>query len=151
MAAQSSDEEHQWAAEKRDFVGDRRDALADERDLAADVRDLLADAREHALAERERRLEAREAHNLYAGMAAETIGVLENVVEGSAHLVGWSDGGIIALLVALQRPDLVRKLVVIGANFHYDGMVPVEMDPDSPMAQELGKAVAGDILYPQRP
>ena len=76
----------------------------------------------------------------YAGMAAETIGVLENVVEGSAHLVGWSDGGIIALLVALQRPDLVRKLVVIGANFHYDGMVPVEMDPDSPMAQELGKA-----------
>jgi hypothetical protein len=61
MAAQSSDEERQWAAEKRDFVGDRRDALADERDGAADLRDLLADAREHALAERERRLEAREA------------------------------------------------------------------------------------------
>lgn len=61
MAAQSADEEHQWAAEKRDFVGDRRDALADERDLAADLRDLLADAREHALAERDRQLEAREA------------------------------------------------------------------------------------------
>jgi hypothetical protein len=61
MAAQSSDEERQWAAEKRDFVGDRRDALADERDGAAGLRDLLADAREHALAERERRLEAREA------------------------------------------------------------------------------------------
>lgn len=76
----------------------------------------------------------------YASMAAETIGVLEKVVGGPAHLVGWSDGGIVALLVALQRPDLVRKMVVIGANFHYDGMAPLEMDPDSPMALELGKA-----------
>lgn len=76
----------------------------------------------------------------YAGMAAETIGVLEKVVGGAAHVVGWSDGGIVALLVALQRPDLVRKMVVIGTNFHYDGMMPLEMDPDSPMARELGRA-----------
>ena len=61
MAALSSDDERQWAAEKRDFVGDRRDALADDRDLVADLRDLVADAREHALAERERELVAREA------------------------------------------------------------------------------------------
>lgn len=61
MAARSSDDERQWAAEKRDFVGDRRDALADDRDLVADLRDLVADAREHALAERERELVAREA------------------------------------------------------------------------------------------
>ena len=60
-------------------------------------------------------------------MAAETVRVLEDVVGGPAHLVGWSDGGIIALLVALRRPDLVRKLVVVGANYHFDG-VPVEMD-----------------------
>src|SRR5262245_41600722 len=31
----------------------------------------------------------------YEDMAAETIGVLEAVVGGRAHLVGWSDGGII--------------------------------------------------------
>ena len=61
MAAQASDDERQWAAEKRDFVGDRRDALAEERDLVADLRDMMADAREHALAERERELGAREA------------------------------------------------------------------------------------------
>jgi pimeloyl-ACP methyl ester carboxylesterase len=76
----------------------------------------------------------------YADMAAETVGVLEQVVGGPAHLVGWSDGGIIALIVALQRPDLVQKLVVIGANYHYDGVMPVEMDPESPLVQELGKA-----------
>ena len=44
-------------------------------------------------------------------MTTETIGVLETVVGGRAHLVGWSDGGIVALLVALRRPDLVGKLV----------------------------------------
>ena len=63
MAAQSTEDERQWAAEKRDFVGDRRDELADERDRASDVRDLLADAREQALAERERHLEARDAES----------------------------------------------------------------------------------------
>jgi pimeloyl-ACP methyl ester carboxylesterase len=76
----------------------------------------------------------------YADMATETIRVLEQVVGGPAHLVGWSDGGIVALTVALKRPDLVNKLVVIGANYHYDGVLPVEMDPESSLAQELSKA-----------
>jgi pimeloyl-ACP methyl ester carboxylesterase len=31
-------------------------------------------------------------------------GVLEQLAGGPAHLVGWSDGGIVALLVALGRP-----------------------------------------------
>jgi pimeloyl-ACP methyl ester carboxylesterase len=73
----------------------------------------------------------------YADMAAETIGVLEQVVGGPAHLVGWSDGGIVALLVALDRPDLVRKLVVVGANYHRDGVLPIEADPQSPLGQAL--------------
>jgi pimeloyl-ACP methyl ester carboxylesterase len=65
----------------------------------------------------------------YADMATETVRVLEEVVGGPAHLVGWSDGGIIALLVALARPDLARRLVVIGTNYHYGGMLPVEPQP----------------------
>jgi pimeloyl-ACP methyl ester carboxylesterase len=76
----------------------------------------------------------------YADMATETVRVLEDVIGGPAHLVGWSDGGIVALLVALKRPELVQKLVVIGTNYHYNGTVPFEMDPQSPIAQELGKA-----------
>src|SRR4051794_2666770 len=52
----------------------------------------------------------------YDDMAAETIEFLERVVGGPAHLVGWSDGGIVALLVARARPDLVRRQVLIGAN-----------------------------------
>src|SRR5206468_3402650 len=42
----------------------------------------------------------------------------------AAHLVGWSDGGNVALLVALRRPDLVRSLVLIGSNYHFDGNMP---------------------------
>jgi pimeloyl-ACP methyl ester carboxylesterase len=44
----------------------------------------------------------------------------------AAVLVGWSDGGIIALLVSMRRPDLVSRQVVIGANHHVDGLRPLE-------------------------
>src|SRR5439155_17097126 len=50
-------------------------------------------------------------------------------------LLGWSDGGIIGLLVAIRRPDLVHKLVVVGANYDTQGLVGAaeemfaEMDP----------------------
>ena len=42
-----------------------------------------------------------------------------------AHLIGYSDGGIIALLVAIARPDLVRTVVTLGANFHHSGTLPL--------------------------
>ena len=67
----------------------------------------------------------------YDDMAAETIEVLEALVGGPAHLVGWSDGAIVGLLVALERPDLVDRLVLLGANFHHEGLVPGAVDgPD---------------------
>ncbi len=49
----------------------------------------------------------------------EAIAYLEDIVKAPAHLVGWSDGGIIALMVALRRPDLVKSIVAIGANYHF--------------------------------
>jgi pimeloyl-ACP methyl ester carboxylesterase len=76
----------------------------------------------------------------YSDMAAETVGVLEQVVGGPAHLVGFSDGGVVALLVALARPDLVRKLVVIGTNYHRDGFLPIEEDQQSLLRQAVADA-----------
>lgn len=78
----------------------------------------------------------------YDEMATETIGVLEQVVGGRAHLVGWSDGGIVGLLVALRRPDLVDRLVVIGTNFHFDGALPIDFDPNSSFAAMIMQAYA---------
>jgi pimeloyl-ACP methyl ester carboxylesterase len=79
----------------------------------------------------------------YGGMATDTIGFLDQVVGGPAHVVGWSDGGIIGLMVAVERPDLVRKLVVIGTNYDTTGLVAeaeemfAHMTPDSPGMSRL--------------
>jgi pimeloyl-ACP methyl ester carboxylesterase len=78
----------------------------------------------------------------YDDMATETIGVLETVVGGAAHLVGWSDGGIVALLVALRRPELVHRLVLIGTNFHFNGLRALDVGPDSPVFAMLQSAYA---------
>jgi pimeloyl-ACP methyl ester carboxylesterase len=55
----------------------------------------------------------------------EAIAYLESVVQEPAHLIGYSDGEIIALLVALERPELVRSIVTLGANFHHSGTLPL--------------------------
>ncbi|HEV2428170.1 MAG TPA: alpha/beta hydrolase [Acidimicrobiales bacterium] len=57
----------------------------------------------------------------YEAMAGETIAFLE-LLGRRAHLVGHSDGGVVALLTARRRPDLVRRVVAVGANFHYSGV-----------------------------
>ena len=53
----------------------------------------------------------------------EAIAYLETIVKEPSHLVGYSDGAVIALMVAIQRPDLVKSLVLVGANYHYSGTV----------------------------
>jgi len=59
----------------------------------------------------------------------EAIAFLEDVVKGPAHLIGWSDGGIISLMVAIKRPDLVKSIVAIGTNYHYDCGLSIEEGP----------------------
>ena len=50
---------------------------------------------------------------------------METVVKEPAHIIGYSDGGIIALLLAIRRPELVRSVVTLGANFHHTGTLPL--------------------------
>src|SRR5262249_19141279 len=76
----------------------------------------------------------------YAEMAVETRGVIDTVVGGPAHLVGFSDGGNIALLPALDHPELVVKLVTIGANFHHSGLMPMPVDLGSPAVEMIADA-----------
>ncbi len=54
----------------------------------------------------------------------DTVAYLESQVQGPAHLVGWSDGAVVALLVALRRPDLVTRMVLIGQYYNSSGRVP---------------------------
>jgi len=66
----------------------------------------------------------------YQLMAKDTIAFLEQVVGGPAYLVGHSDGAPVGLLVALQRPDLMRRLVLASGVFHHDGWAPGAIDLD---------------------
>ncbi|MHA6618677.1 alpha/beta fold hydrolase [Pseudonocardia sp. DLS-67] len=60
----------------------------------------------------------------YELFARDTVAFLDEVVGGPAHLVGYSDGAIAALHVALARPDLVRRMVLISGQFHQSGLLP---------------------------
>ncbi|NML64368.1 alpha/beta hydrolase [Hymenobacter sp. RP-2-7] len=40
----------------------------------------------------------------------------------SAYVLGWSDGGIGAVLLALRHPEKVKRLVATGANFSPDSL-----------------------------
>lgn len=53
----------------------------------------------------------------------EAIAFLEDIVKEPAHLIGWSDGANIALMLAIQRPELVKSIVAIGANYHFSGVM----------------------------
>jgi pimeloyl-ACP methyl ester carboxylesterase len=72
----------------------------------------------------------------YDLMAQDTIAFLDTVVRQPADLVGWSDGGNVGLIVAAQRPDLVRKLVPISANFDDTGAVPAAADSMTSMTAD---------------
>jgi pimeloyl-ACP methyl ester carboxylesterase len=73
----------------------------------------------------------------YEGMARDTIDFIQAIVGGPAHLLGCSDGAIVALTAALLRPDLVRRLLLVAGVFHRDGWHPSAVswpggvDPDS--------------------
>ena len=60
----------------------------------------------------------------YETMADETLAILRDYIGGPAHLVGYSDGGNVALLAARREPALVESLTLISANFHHDGLHP---------------------------
>ncbi|MEW6154779.1 MAG: alpha/beta hydrolase [Actinomycetota bacterium] len=88
----------------------------------------------------------------YQNMAADTVAYLDRLAIAPAHLVGWSDGAVIALLVALTRPDLVRTLTFMGCALTEDGLpaemlplperVPIEALP--PFLREMYAAVSPD-------
>jgi pimeloyl-ACP methyl ester carboxylesterase len=67
----------------------------------------------------------------YSLMADDTIAYLETAVQTPAHLVGWSDGAVVALLVALRRPELVNRMVLIGQYYNSTGKT------ENPLTDEL--------------
>jgi pimeloyl-ACP methyl ester carboxylesterase len=59
----------------------------------------------------------------YAIMADDMVKLLDNLKIDQLDVVGWSDGAIIGLDLAMHHPDWIRRLVAISANFDVDGLV----------------------------
>ena len=53
-------------------------------------------------------------------MADDFAGLLTSLRIDSAYVLGWSDGGINALVLAMRHPGKVRRLVATGANLWPD-------------------------------
>jgi pimeloyl-ACP methyl ester carboxylesterase len=64
----------------------------------------------------------------YQAMAHETVAFLRFMDLGPADLVGWSDGGMVAFLVAVSDPDLVKTITMVGASVSSDGYVAGAME-----------------------
>jgi pimeloyl-ACP methyl ester carboxylesterase len=57
----------------------------------------------------------------YHGMAEDTVELMRRLGIENAIIVGYSDGGIIGLDIAIHHPERVTKLVLTGANTRHDG------------------------------
>src|SRR5439155_9129836 len=57
----------------------------------------------------------------YHDMAEDTVELMDQLGIESAVVVGYSDGGIIGLDMAVHHPERVTKFAVTGANARFDG------------------------------
>jgi pimeloyl-ACP methyl ester carboxylesterase len=60
----------------------------------------------------------------YRIFAEDAVALLDALKIPSAAVVGWSDGAITGLQLAMTRPDRISKLFAFGANSTVDGLNP---------------------------
>ncbi len=60
----------------------------------------------------------------YEEFSEDLLAVTKELNISKFNIVGWSDGGITGLLFTINHPDLVNKLIVIGANINPEGIEP---------------------------
>ncbi len=58
----------------------------------------------------------------YELMAQDVIAFIKKLDIEKPVLYGFSDGGIVGLLIAIAEPDILSKLIISGANIHPSGL-----------------------------
>jgi pimeloyl-ACP methyl ester carboxylesterase len=91
--------------------------------LAKDHEVIVADSRGHGRSTRP----DRPFH--YALMADDYLALLDFLKIRKVALVGWSDGGIIGLDIAIRHPERLSRLLAFGANYTPEGGKDVANDP----------------------
>lgn len=83
--------------------------------FAAHYKVIVADSRGHG------KSELGEGRLTYEQMAEDLDALLSKLAVEGADVLGWSDGGILGLLLAIHHPEKVRKLAIMGANLEPAG------------------------------
>lgn len=60
----------------------------------------------------------------YQIFAEDTLQVMDKLDIKRTDIIGWSDGGIIALFIGIEAPQRVNRIVAISANFDPSGFIP---------------------------
>jgi len=64
----------------------------------------------------------------YTAMMEDTAALLRKLNLRHADIVGFSDGGILALMLAVRHPELVKRLVISGVNIAPEGLRAESLD-----------------------
>jgi pimeloyl-ACP methyl ester carboxylesterase len=84
-------------------------------------------------------------------MAADALGLLDHLGIDRTDVVGWSDGGIVALELAVAHPARLGRVVAYGANYAPEGNYPEPRVSDQmPPFEELVAAYQRLSPAPQR-
>jgi pimeloyl-ACP methyl ester carboxylesterase len=57
----------------------------------------------------------------YELMANDVLQLMDQLKIKKASIVGWSDGGIIGMILAIRHPERINKLFTFGANYDLSG------------------------------
>ena len=80
--------------------------------------------------------------------AKDTIGLIESLHIGPAHIVGWSLGGVIAFQFALDFPEQVKTLTIINSvpTFGDPVIFQQEIDRRVGIVRQFGMRAIGEAL-----
>lgn len=107
--------------------------------IAENYRVIALDSRGHGRSSRD------DTTYSYELMTSDVLAVMDEMNIEKAAFIGWSDGGIISLELAINHPERIEKAFVIGTNYTTAGVDPA-VDTNEVFGNYVGAAAE---LYAQ--